>query len=262
MHARSALVVAVALAVALLPRAASAQKGPKKVTNACGLKLLPLAVGNSWTFEQAVPPALPNEATLRLSPAQPKKLVVTVTSLETVDGKSVVHLTEQADDHKSDTTIRCGGGVFEVSPDSVFFTGEPGGAYNISFTKMDRKLIDGVGLGAPWSYKWREDIVGEFTRSADAAVKADLGKGKLEIERRITLGGRAEPIDVPYKAPIPATIMTIELTGRVTFDGDSKASEMPANWVTAIWFADGVGPVQIQNMYAHMYKLADATIVK
>jgi hypothetical protein len=245
---------------------AAAQKGKgaaAKPASACGQKLLPLTVGNTWTYEPIpLPPeAQPREDQVRFLPPQFKKVVVTVASIEAKDGKSVVHLTEDSDGRKVDTTIVCGGGVFEVDPESIFFAGEPGGSFGTKLTKIERKQVEGVGLGAPWSNLWREDIIAEFVRTPAEGVTADVGKGKLEIERRISLGG-AETVDVPFKAGMSGGRMTVELTGRVTLEGTTKPLEHPANWNNALWFVDGVGLALIQNAFFHKYGLVSATIVK
>jgi len=256
---RAVLAVALTLAaVAYGGRDASAQRA--KAQSACGIRLFPLTVGNSWTFVPGVPPAEPPEAMVRFIPPQPKQVVVTVASIEAKDGKSVVHLQEDIDGRKLDTTIVCGGGLFEISPDSFFFAGEPGGYYGITFENMTRKMVDGVGLGAPWSNAWREDLVTNWKRVPEAGIDVDLGSGKLEIERRIVMS-RAEPLNVPYKS-VSATRLTVEVTGRVTLDGVDKPAEMPANWSNALWFTEGLGPVQVLNSYFHMYQLSAATIVK
>ena len=63
---------------------AAAQKGKAagaaKPASACGIKLLPLTVGNTWTYEPIpLPPeAQPPEAQARFLPPQFKKVVVTV----------------------------------------------------------------------------------------------------------------------------------------------------------------------------------------
>src|SRR5688572_28320750 len=96
----------VALCLAAGPADAQPQPQPKPVkpASACGQRLLPLTVGNSWTFEPGKPPVDPPEALTRIIPLQPKKLVVTVVGIEVVDGKSVVKLEEDADGTKLATT--------------------------------------------------------------------------------------------------------------------------------------------------------------
>jgi hypothetical protein len=253
---RVALAVAFVVAVvAVGGRDAHAQKKPKAVS--CG-KLFPLAVGNKWTFIPGVPPTQPPEAMVRFIPVQAKQVVVTVTAIESKDGKNVVKLEEDVDGRKINTTITCGAGLFEASPDSFFFAGEPGGYYGIEFEKMERKLVEGT----PWSGAWREDLVAMWKRIPEPGITADLGKGKLEVERRFTTG-RNENLTPPFKAQGVAGLrISVEITGRVTIDGVDKPSEMPANWINTLWFAAGIGPVQVLNSNYHMFQLSDATLVK
>jgi len=53
-------------------------------------------------------------------------------------------------------------------------------------------------------------------------------------------------------------------TGRVTLDAplspQDKPAELPANWLTTQWLADGVGLVQSLNSYAHEYQLTAVTL--
>jgi hypothetical protein len=39
-----------------------------------------------------------------------------------------------------------------------------------------------------------------------------------------------------------------------------KPMELPANWISQLWLAEGVGIVQSLNSYAHMYQLAEITL--
>jgi hypothetical protein len=254
---RAVLAVAVVLvAIATGGRQACAQRGKPKA--ACAGRLFPLAVGNKWTFVPGTPPTQAPEAMVRFIPVQPKSVVVTVTAIEAQDGKSVVKLEEDVDGHKINSTITCGAGTFEVSPDSFFFSGEPGGYYGLTFDKLENKVIE----GAPWAATWREDMLGMWKRTPEAGIDADLGKGKIEVERRFTMGHN-EKVTPPFKPEgIQALRLQVEVTGRITIDGVDKPSEMPANWVNSLWFADGLGPVQVLNSNYHMYQLSAATLVK
>ena len=39
-----------------------------------------------------------------------------------------------------------------------------------------------------------------------------------------------------------------------------KPMELPANWISQLWLADGVGLVQSLNSYAHMYQLTESAL--
>ena len=259
MSLRWSLVAMIALSTVAGP--AAAQPKPKPAS-ACGQRLLPLTVGNQWVFEQGRPPTPPPDERIKTSPVQAKKLTITVVAIETVGGKSVVKLEEDIDGMKASTTITCGGGTFEPSPDSVFFAGEPGGVLNVQFDKLEQKLV----TGKPFMGEWRQDLLATWKQLPAEGTTAELGTGKLEMERQFALAATTEAIGTPYTAANPkksaARKLGITVSGRVTLDRVGKPNEMPANWTNYIWFVDGVGPVQILNNYFHLYMLAEATIVK
>ena len=235
--------------------------GGTKAKSACGLKLLPLTVGNKWTFIPATPPVEPDEGKQRLTPVQPKQITIEVKDITTDGAKSVVQLEEDLDGRKLNTTITCGGGVFEPSLDSIFYSGEPGGSFNVELSNVTRTLKDvESGPSKPWTSKWREDVAAQWKRTPEAGMTIDLGAGKFELEHIYTLGG-PEPVNPQY-GKVTAQRLTIEISGRVSTTGDDKVFEMPANWLNAIWFAEGVGPVQINNAFYQAYQLSAANIVK
>jgi len=274
------------LALTLVPAIASAK--PKVVQNpsstaaggkpgaVCGVKILPLAVGNVWTYSTvAAPlPALPD--VVRIAPLPPKTFTITVTAIEQKAGDTVVSLEEKVtydltkdpkkplmDNRVIKSTIVCNAKKFDISPDSFFFAGEPGGYQGLTFDKFDRK-------GTSWELPnglfgekmWPEDIVAHWTQTATPESGAKLNAGKLELERRITPSD-AESI-VTKAGTYKAEKIVIKTTGRVTVEtaksADFKPAEMPADWLNQIWFADGYGVVQSLNRYAHMYQLVDSQL--
>jgi hypothetical protein len=255
-----AIAAALILAVVASGREASAQPKPK-AKSACGIRLLPLTVGNKWTFVQMKPPAEPDEGQKRYIPVQPTQVTIEVKDITDAGGKSVVKLEETIDDRKLNTTITCGPGVFEVSPDSFLFAGEPGGFYNIELGAATRVLKDtDAGPSKPWADIWREDITLGWKRVPEQGMTIDLGEGTVEIEHIYKLG-RPETVNPQYKAGLTARRLTIELSGRVAIKGVDRKSEMPAA-TNAIWFVDGMGPVQVTNGYYQAYQLADVVLVK
>ena len=169
-------------------------KGPVgKAPAPCGAKILPLVEGNKWTYvfvESGVP--LRDDLT-KLTPAQPGEVVITVKSVETKGPDTVVTLEEKtktdiktpkgpvSDERTISSTITCNAKKFEISPDSFFFAGEPGGSFGMAFDKFERpkdttlKLVNGTIGDA----EWREDIVAHFTRTAFPGANAKLEGGKL-----------------------------------------------------------------------------------
>lgn len=271
------------LLVPSLPNVSAAQrrqlpKGPTaKTQSVCGQKILPLVEGNKWTYGFVQSGIPPREDFAKLSPSQPMSVVITVKSIEargtdtvvTLEEKSTADLSKDPKKHILDertvtSTITCNRTKFEISPDSFFFAGEPGGYFGITFDKFDRpkdttwKLTNGV-IGEA---EWREDIVAHFTRKGVEGSGAKLDSGKLELERKFT---PAQPENINTKPGVyTAEKLAITTTGRVTLDNpsqpDSKVSELPANWINQLWIAPNVGVIQALNSYSHMYQLTEVSL--
>lgn len=291
----AALAFVPALGLALAPAVGYA--GPKKPDEGngprgkakppCGAKMLPLSEGNSWTYEavEAPPPADAAEDQMRksiarLRPTQPGTVTVTVKSVDAQKGKDTVITLEETttvvpengdkdkpkqDTRTIETTITCNDkGKFEIDPQSFFFAGEPGGAYGLTIDDLQRsrdtslKLVKG-GIG---DQPWREDIVMHWTRVPTPNSNAQLGSGKLELERQFT---PEQPEMVISKlGSWRAEKLALVTTGRVTLDHPksqgAKPMEMPAAWLNTIWMAHDVGVVQVLNRYSEMYQLTAATL--
>jgi len=248
-----------------------------KLRTVCGVKVLPLAVGNVWTYSTvaAPTPALPDVA--RIAPQPPKTFTITVKSIDTPKGgDTVVSLEEKItydltkdpkkpllDERVVHSTITCNAKKFDISPDSFFFAGEPGGYQGLTFDKFDRKGTSWVlPNGAFGETEFPEDIVAHWTQTPAKESGAKLNSGKLELERRTTPSD-AESI-VTKAGSYRAEKIVIKTTGRITIDtpksADLKPAEMPADWINQIWFAPDYGVVQTLNRYAHMYQLVDSQL--
>jgi hypothetical protein len=270
--------------ILLVPSVTEAQKkreqpvaGPVgKAAAACGAKILPLVEGNKWTYGFVAAPTQPPPELMKLMPSEPNQITITVKSVEpkgtdtlvTLEEKTVADLSKDPKKHILDertitTTITCNRTKFEISPDSFFFSGEPGGAFGLTFDKIDRpkdtslKLING-GIGEG---DWREDIIAHFTRAPVQGSGAKLDSGKLELERKFT---PAQPERLNTKVGLyTAERLVVTTTGRVTLDHpqpEVKPMELPANWINQIWLVPNVGVVQVLNSFAHMYLLTDVQL--
>ena len=272
------------LALAVLPGVVQAAPievkytGPKaKAPSACGAKFIPLAEGNEWTYTPIAPPQPPDPRLARLIPTEPKEIVVTVKSIAKQGADTVISLEEKVttdftkdpkkpviDVRTVESTITCNAkGKFEVSPDSIFFAGEPGGYYNLTLDKFDRSRDTSWKLqkGAVNDRPWREDVSAHWTRNATPGSDAKLGSGTLELERSFT--PEQPEVVISKLGGMMADKVALVTTGRVGMDGappDQKPTELPANWISTFWFANGVGLVQVLNTYGHMYQLADAKL--
>jgi hypothetical protein len=209
-------------------------------------------------------------------PAQPSQIVISVKSIETKGDDTVVTLEEKTtadlskdpkkhilDERTINSTITCGRTKFEISPDSFFFSGEPGGYFGITFDKLERpkdttwKLVNGT-IG---DQQWREDIVAHFTRTPTPGSGATLDSGKLELERKFI---PAQPEQVNTKVGLyTAERLAVTTTGRITLEHaqpETKTAELPANWVNQLWLVPNVGVIQVLNAYGHKYMLTDVQL--
>ena len=281
MRTLAAVLAVIPLAIAVPSPTAHAVPDKPKSPPACGAKILPLVVGNTWTYVAGVANNVQSVIDARIAPRQPTRIVINVKSIEPRGSDTIVALEETityelapAANKKPavtseivvNSTIKCNATRFEISPDSFLFSGEPGGYRALRFDKFDRskdtslKLTNGTIGDAPW----REDIVAHFTRIAAKGSDAKLSAGKLELERAFT-PAISEPVTtksgINYPKPEKLGLVT---TGRVTFDTpmspQSKPSELPADWRSLFWFEPNVGLVKTQNMYAHVYELADSQL--
>lgn len=253
-------------------------KGPTgKTAGACGERILPLVEGNQWTYGFVDSGMTPPPELTKLLPSEPGTIVITVKSIETKGDETVVHLEEKTtadiskdpkkhilDERTINSTITCSKTKFEISPDSFFFSGEPGGYFGITFDKFERpkdttwKLAGGLIGDQPW----REDIVAHFTRTPFEGSGAKHDSGKLELERKFT---PAQPESVNTKVGLYtlAEKLAVTITGRVTLDhaqADSKPSELPAGWINILWLYPNTGVVQVLNSFSHKYQLVDAQL--
>jgi len=257
-------------------KAAAAAKAGGSGAPACGAKVLPLVVGNQWTYNPIPAPLPAPDAVKRLAPAQPKSLVITVKSVDAKAGDTVVTLEESflidrtreekkplIEERTITTTITCNDKKFDISPDSFFFAGEPGGYLGLEVTKLERVKGTSLALtkGAIGEAEWREDIVMQWAQQPHEKTGAKLASGKLELERRFT---PQQPEKLQTKmGPFDSEKLGLITTGRVTLQNASpttKPMELPANWVSQLWLAEGQGMVQALNSYGHMYQLVDSQL--
>ena len=249
-----------------------------KTPPTCGVKILPLVVGNEWTYSQVAAPAPAPEGIQRIAPPQPQTIHVEVKAVDKKGNDTVVTLEEKVstnishDEKKPNvvertltTTITCNKDKLEVSPESVFFAGEPGGFVGMTIDKIDRKNAPSFKInpttGLLADDKWEEDVAMQWSRHETPGSEAKLGSGKIELER-VWQPSQTEIISSKLTT-FRAEKVGLTTTGRVTLDGaapDSKPSELPENWIALFWFTEGIGVTQMLNPYAHMYQLTDVKL--
>jgi hypothetical protein len=256
--------VGVASNASAAPKTAKKPAAGAKAPSACGIKFLPLAVGNSWTYTPGIAPIALPPVEEKQSPLAIKKIVIKVAAIDVKPDKTVVSLEEQIGERKLTTTITCSVGKIDLSPDAFWFGGEPGGFLGMEMTKFDRKgttwvLTDGTVGEA----QWREDFVAQWKRVPAKGTNAPINTGKLEVERQFT-PAVSEDVSTPL-GQMKAEKLAISVTGRVTIDGataDAKPYPLKANLINSLWLVDGIGVVQVLNSYAHLYVLSETNIAK
>lgn len=270
-------VLAPSLAVAAPPNA-----GPTtKSASPCSQRVIPLSVGNQWTYSlvPALNPA--SDQIARIAPVPPQTVVVTVKAIESAPGRdTVISLEEKTttnltkdpktplvDERSTSTSIRCSSTKFEVSPDSFWFAGEAGGYLGFRLDSVDRSKGTSFQLtgGRFGQAKWREDLLVRWTRTPHPGSDAKPSSGKLELERQFATQA-SDPVATQVGV-YRAEKLSLLTTGRVTGErssigsaGDTKAMELPAGWVSTLWIAEGAGIVQTLNPFAHMYQLTAVTL--
>lgn len=273
MRTSPALLVA---ALALGPTAAVAKPSAGGKGGACGATVLPLKEGNSWTYTFVPAPAPAPREIAPIAPPAAKTIVVTVKSIETKGGDTVVNLEEKVsyelksmdgkkaplDERIVTATITCSGKKVDISPESFFFAGEPGGFGGLTIDKLERKGTSLQLTKGTFQQPWPEDLEIEWSHKGVEGVKVQHDSGKLWIERRFQ---PQEPEQLTTKAgSYRAEKLILSVTGRVTLNKpispEPKPTPVPADWASQLWFAEGTGMVQALNHYAHMYQLVESTV--
>jgi hypothetical protein len=272
------VVLVLATAANAAPKKAAPAAGSKSPP-ACGVHLVPFVVGSTWTYSSVDSHVAIDPQIARLAPPAPKTVVITVKSIDAPKGKDTVVTLEEKltvdltkdpkkpniDERTLTTTITCGAKHFDVSPESFYFAGEPGGYFGLTFDKLDR--VKGTSLqltatGGVGDAKWSEELKGHWARTPSAGIDVKLGSGTLAIEREFT---PQQPENVTLASgSYRAEKIGLTTTGRVTLDhpltADLKPMELPASWITQIWIADNIGVIQTVNSYGHKYVLTDFTL--
>lgn len=255
-----------ALTLGALASTAAAQpkaKPPAKLPKACGVAAFPMAMGNEWTYEPVPPPPERQltDAQIRLTPLQPKKLVIKVTGIETKDGVTTVKLSEDHDGRVHESSIRCNAtGMFQISPEAFWFSGEPGKTYGIELEEVERKgstltLVEGKMT----ALEWRDDMKAKWKHVPTAKSQVKMRKGTLDLSRHWVLLPE-EAIDVRLGDWAGQQVKTVKLgletLVKVTIEpAPLQELKAPPLLVNLFWMLEGTGPLQISNSYGQQYIL-------
>jgi hypothetical protein len=259
--------------IALLSTPAVAQKAgkPKPKPKACGIAAIPLQVGNQWVYEPVLYPlkdkegnsVVPSEDQMKLLPRQPQKVTITVTDVQVGKDSSTVLLDEDVDGRIVKTTLTCTEKSLTASPESFWFAGEPGGAWNITLDGVERPgSTFPIANGLISSNEWHDDFKANWKRVATEGTEADLGSGTIKLDRRFVVT-QDEAVVVKANNFAGVHLVGLETHGEITVAGqDAKPTLLPEGLVTFFWISDGTGPVQIANSFYHAYQLSAVTLGK
>jgi hypothetical protein len=269
--------VAAAL-LAGLHSTASAQKKPKAV-KACGITAIPLAVGNKWVYQAVQHPTPLDAAQSKLLPVQAQTVTITVDAVETKDAVTTVNLTEviaiqvpdpkdtkkppRIEEKKVASTIQCTATTLTISPDSFWFSGEPGGFWNVEMEGLERKGQSIAIAGGKMSgTEWHDDLKARWKRVATPGTEAELGSGTIDLNRRVVFTAD-ESVTALAGQYATSKKLGIETKGEIAVDDASgKPYVLPDGIVSFYWLVDGVGIVQIHNSFVHAYQLKEVTLAK
>lgn len=251
---------AVGAALTLPAAAAHAQRRAKKPRPACGIIYLPLVAGNEWTYEYVPPPPPKKGEPPRLPLVFPPKkvhikvLTVTPPKKGKRNAPTVIELEETVSKLVKKTTLRCTRKSLEVSPQSFFFAGEPGGGVKMELIGLQR-----TGKSYPGAKGFRTITSNELTITAGikreaAHPKLKLDTVNLSMTRTLTWEG-PQKVSGPAGEFSKAIRIRLEVSGKVKLN--NKETLFPQNVPGALWFVKGVGLVKSYNTLGQQYQLTD-----
>ncbi len=218
-----------------------AYAAPAVAPTACGIRSLPLAVGNTWTYKSGA--ATVTIAILNVAPGK------TITGTAATE----IKVKELYGDRIVATTWTCTpGDGLTIPPESFFFSGEPGGATSGAFQVLTHQNAtlpaDGsLVLGATWV----EKITADAVRGDASGEGLTHLPGKVELERHVTIG-TVENLAMEV-GQFAAQKVSFELRGRSLVE--DQRYEFPVKRPGAIWIARGLGVVKIDDPFDKTWEL-------
>ena len=249
MLARTAVLSALATAAAVAVAApASAQKA-KRPKPACGIRLLPLAEGNWWSYETVnQPPGGPAPAPVKIE----------VVKVETSGKSATITLKESYRGNEYEMTATCSRDGLVLPPASFFFASEPGGIAGMTFTNEQHKGNSYPARGFKSGDQWLEEYKADVTRPAGEGTKAEHAPAKVELERLTTVVPGRALVDTAITT-YTATSLEFEILGRGLVG--EKSQEIPVRTKGALWFDKKIGIVRAREVTGREWQLVDTNLV-
>src|SRR5690606_35202833 len=142
----------------------------------------------------------------------------------------------------------------QVPPTSFFFAGAPGGGVGI---KLENLQVEGEsflpkrGVGES-TY---QELKALAVRTPGEGTGAEIPPARLEVERKMTVGGRQEVESA--MGMHRATRVDVVVTARAALESTKdKPYNMPESGA-AMWFASGVGVVRVESRLGYGWKLSE-----
>jgi hypothetical protein len=216
---------------------------------ACGMKAIPLAVGNTWTWKAGT-------TTITLK-------VLEVTPGKDAAGKpsTVITVEETYQGRVLKNQLICTPDKGLVVPlESNLFTGEPGGPVGKTFAVTSREsvtflndagLVDGSG--------WIEKVKADVTQIDTGGAGAKLFAGKLDLERHVHVEPGANDVVTTLGQWRNAQKIVFELRGRG--EVESEKTEIPIKRPGAFYIVKGLGVVKIDDAFDKTWELVETNLV-
>lgn len=262
---RSVFLLTALSALLVLPSDGLAKKRKNdkkgKAASACGLDYLPFSEGHSYTYAFVFPPDV-DESTSAVKAKAPETFGFKVMSVS--EGKSgteiqleeryVFKLGERDQEVKYNTTLVCTDDKLEVPPTSFFFAGELGTlGMELQNVKTKGETFPGKAGLVRGDAKYME-LKADVLRKPAGGAKIEHSAAKLEIERQITIGKKAE-VEVDY-GTFDATEVEVAMSGRTALaETADKQVSLPEGTAT-MWFVPNVGLVRVYNRMGQGWALS------
>src|SRR5262249_25128883 len=226
-------------------------KPPKTVGGpppACGLKAMPLAVGNTWTWKAGA-------ATVTLK-------VVEVTPGKDAAGKpnATIGVEELYQGRVVKNQLTCSAQGLTVPLESILFSGEPGGPVAMAYSVTahdnvtlvnDAGIIDGNG--------WIERVKADVTREDAGKAGAKHAAAKLELERHVHVEPGTTEVVTTLGQWKNAQKIVFELRGRG--EVDPEKTEIPIKRPGVFYVVKGLGMVKIDDTFDKTWELTETNLI-